>query len=481
VIALIAAIFLYGSLCVLADIAVLTLTWNGALLPLPGPGQPEIEWDQLKLLGGIITLLLFVTGTFTGFINLSSLHNLYASRLTRAYLGGSNYDRLVMPRDTEGRKTVQENAPKDDIDIAVYQQQPSAAPIHLINVTLNETRNRDGSQLVERDRKGLPVVFAPEGILIDAARSQFASKPCSQYYYPWTTVRTHKVEALSVGQLCAISGAAASSGMGALTTLGGALALTFANIRLGYWWNVATLIRRAPNIAISFRHWVWIRVTRPLRTYFYLFNEMTARYSRDYARLNISDGGHFENSGVYELLRRKVSKIVVCDNGADPDFAFRDLENLVRKARIDLGLSIVVATPTQVARKFGRGARNLFFNGVSVDWRDLLKAKPSEDPSDPARKDMESTFALYLLGYANAPGQKPFVQHHIIWLKPRSFAELPQDVIGYALRNPAFPHETTGDQFFNEAQWESYRALGFGMITTLMGYATHRADCFRRL
>jgi hypothetical protein len=466
-VALVVAVLLYGGLGVLADTAVQFVAWGG------GPLRPEPnEMFALTHLGwtGLIALIgMIVTGVGTGFINLSSLHNLYAARLTRAYLGGSNFDRL-RAAGQGGKTRVQENDPRDDIDAAAYQRQPSAAPIHLINVTLNETRNREGSQLVERDRKGVPAVFAPEGVLIDAARAAARRTPGHDYFYPWSDLAEQRVEALSVGQLCAISGAAASTGMGAKTTLGGALALTFANIRLGYWWSVGKLIRRTVSITESPRHWLYIKLTRPLRTYFYLFNEMTARYSRDYGRLNISDGGHFDNSGAYELLRRGVHTILVCDNGADPHFAFEDMENLIRKARIDQGLSINVANPKFVVSKFGVDGKKLFLNGGDKHWRDRAKNRAPDD----------AAFALLLVAYERS--SDPLTPKHIIlWLKPRLFAGLTQDVIGYSLAHGTFPHESTANQFFDEEQWESYRALGYSMMEGLFAQTYYKDDCLRVL
>ena len=485
-IALFCSVALYGALCIAVDISVQAVAWNGGSL---GLSLAASNWSphNLHVLGGIALFLLLITGTFTGFINLSSLHNFYTARLTRAYLGGTNLNRLRQQRtDTTKSVAIGDNDSNDDFDVAVYQGQASAAPIHLINVTLNETRNRDGSQLVQRDRKGLPVVFAPEGVFVDAARGNFLPKPAGAYYYPWSIMADHNVEALSVGQLCAISGAAASPGMGARTTIGGSLLFTFANIRLGYWWNVSSLIRRNPDIAQSVRHWAYVRITRVLRTYFYLTNEMFGRYSRDYARLNISDGGHFDNSGVYELLRRGVPTIVVCDNSADPDFDFEDLENIIRKGRIDLGLSISVASAAHVRRKFGQKGRALFLNGQDGDWRARARKQSPRAKGPVADEVRDEAFALLLVAHSDdetaASGAGgSIVKHHILWMKPRLFNGLPQDVVGYALTHRTFPHESTGNQFFNEAQWESYRALGYSMVQSLFESSRSKVDCFRKL
>ena len=55
----------------------------------------------------------------------------------------------------------------------------------------------------------------------------------------------------------------------------------------------------------------------------------------------------------------------------------------------------------------------------------------------------------------------------ILWLKPHMLEGMAPDVQGYAATHPSFPHESTGDQFFDEAQWESYRRLGVEMAIRL--------------
>ena len=56
--------------------------------------------------------------------------------------------------------------------------------------------------------------------------------------------------------------------------------------------------------------------------------------------IQVSDGGHFENLALYEMVMRRCHRIVVVDGGADPKFELEDLGNAVRKVRIDLGIQI---------------------------------------------------------------------------------------------------------------------------------------------
>jgi hypothetical protein len=68
-----------------------------------------------------------------------------------------------------------------------------------------------------------------------------------------------------------------------------------------------------------------------------------------------------------------------------------------------------------------------------------------------------------------------------VLLKPSLFGTLPADVWGYAEQHTSFPHESTSDQFFTEAQWESYRKLGYMMMEQLLTASPLKADLFREL
>jgi hypothetical protein len=481
---------LYGLLCVAVHIGLQYLLFGGALWAGPSNEQaltnitgfdPFFIWPILL---GATYVLFWFTGVSQGFLNLSSLHGIYAARLTRAYLGGTNLNRLRLSnaagRQHISNRSIKESDADDQIPIDVYQQIRTAAPLHLINTTLNETLSDEKSQLLERDRKGVPLVFAPEGVFIETAK---LVTPRS--HFSWERMKAHGVEGLSVGQLCAISGAAASTAMGGKTTLGGALALSFANVRLGYWWHVNDMINEAdgrlPGLdGIAKRLFSWLL---GFTTYLYLAREMFAYYQRNTPYINLSDGGHFDNSGAYELLRRNVRTIVVSDNGADPNFLFEDLENLVRKARIDLGMSVVVADKNEVSNLVGPDGAKLFLNGADTDWRQRAAARSTDGvavtPVDPA-------FCLLLKIYGRHWDGAKFSEKeahsgHIIWMKPRLYEGLPPDVTGYATSHRQFPQETTGDQFFDEAQWESYRALGFGMMRQLLAGSFAKENILRNI
>lgn len=436
----------YGAVAVTAGALVQAAIWDG----YPWQGG-TVDADATALLIATLAALGLLTGWSTGFINLSSLHNLYASRLTRAYLGASNLVRLETLEDPDRPDiTILDNHDKDYIQPETYGEADLPAPLHVINVTVNRTI-ADSSALVTRDRKGVPLSVEPHGVrLTDGARQRLLL---------WHRIGVRRyAESLSLGQWCAISGAAASSGMGRLTNLGFAMALTFANVRLGYWWWAPAAKppqpARSPSRAV--RAMLGAPVYRLLSTFFYLFDEMTARYSSGYDRQYLSDGGHFENTGAYALIRRDVPLILVCDNAQDQDYAFADLENLVRTARIDLGRELVLLGGAELRRflaEIGCGRATLFVDpAADRDWKAAMRDGKGE----------AFALAFAVQGGAGVPARR------LVLVKPRLLPGTPEDVAGYAAANPPFPQQTTGDQFFDEAQWESYRRLGEHCMTTLL-------------
>ncbi len=431
VVAFVAGIVLYGMVAIAAGALVDHFAWTVGAWVCP------VDWPRLLLTILIALGLAVLAGTATGFINLSSLHLLYASRLTRAYLGATNKERLVEAARSGKGFSIKNNNPDDYIQVPLYSRADLPAPLHIINTTMNETVDPQ-SQIVARDRKGEILSVEPGGVRV---ADELAG---------WKDIgRSRDAEHLSLGQWMAISGAAASSGMGRLTNLGLALAMTFANIRLGYWWWSPGVCRR--KSAVSLRMRLFARV---FGTFVYLFNEMTARYSRGYMRKYLTDGGHFENTGAYRLIQRRVPLILLTDDGADPDYAFADLEELVRKVRLDMGGEVEILKGDDLRLHLaGFGTRDL---SIFVDpaanpaWQDDMAARRGE------------AFVLVLRVRFEAEDL------HIFWVKPRFLPNLPPDVHGYGSANTDFPQQSTGNQFFDEAQWESYRRLGEESMNRLL-------------
>jgi len=156
-----------------------------------------------------------------------------------------------------------------------------------------------------------------------------------------------------------------------------------------------------------------------------LVSELLGRTDDRHPWLFVSDGGHFENLGLYEAVRRGCRDIVVVDASHDPDRNYDDLGNAIRKIRIDLGVRIERAGPWRI------GGRELRANGRYCALFDVIY-------------DDERSGSLLYVKAAVYPDAD----------------NVPIDVLQYAGRSETFPHESTARQFFTESQFESYRALG---------------------
>jgi len=127
-----------------------------------------------------------------------------------------------------------------------------------------------------------------------------------------------------------ISGAAANPNMGYHSSPLLALIMTLFNVRLGCWLPNPRLDKGENFFANS----------APRLALLPLLSEALGNTNDTGNFVQISDGGHFEDLGIYEMVMRRCHRIIVVDGGADPKFEFEDLGNAVRKIRIDLGIQI---------------------------------------------------------------------------------------------------------------------------------------------
>ena len=136
---------------------------------------------------------------------------------------------------------------------------------------------------------------------------------------------------LSLATAMATSGAAASANMGGATIKILTFSLSLLNIRLGYW-------LANPSRLSWFSSWIRRRISG-IGTWFFLL-ETLGQLSEKKLNVYLTDGGHIENLGIYELLQRRCKVIVAVDAEADPEMTFPSLVNLQVLARIDLGIRI---------------------------------------------------------------------------------------------------------------------------------------------
>lgn len=232
---------------------------------------------------------------------------------------------------------------------------------------------------------------------------------------------------ISLATAMTISGAAASPSMGYHTSTATSILMTLLNVRLGAW---------LPNPANKTLSSSAMLKSHPANALMPLFDEMLGRTDQYKDYVYLSDGGHFENLGIYEMIRRRCRYIVVSDAGCDPRCHFEDLGNAVRKVFIDQGVRIE-------------------FQDVEIDARGSDKAKLA--------------YAIGRITYPEKDRDGREEQGVILYLKPSFLGGAPMDVRAYAEANGEFPHQSTGDQWFSESQFESYRRLGEHLMDELFG------------
>lgn len=470
------------------------LLWSGQCAAC-GSGAPAPQATPVAAALAAMTVISLLTGRTIPFLNLSTLAQFYAARLTRAYLGASNARRTgyradppagTTPAAASAQPDVTRASASDDIRWQAYRPDLHGGPLHFVNVTLNETVT-GAAQLTQRDRKGMSMAIGPHGLSVgrhhhalwdgsDARIAPLALPPGRFAMFPADPhdgrgVDGHEVEPLGVGQWIAVSGAAFTTGLGSRTRMGLSMLLALSNVRLGYWWDSGVDPRRRRDRSARGaldRAFAWLAALAPVQAY--LANETFARFHGAHRRRwYLSDGGHFENTAVYELLRRRVPFIVVCDDGQDRDYAFEDAGNLVRKARIDWDAEIRFLSGDEIVELLGAGSPLLETLGTPAQLqrraRDPSGSQPVSRLHGQAYSERHATLA-----WARYGGDAQ-ARSLLLFVKPTLVGGEPLDLQDYFARHPDFPQESTLDQSFDEAQWESYRRLGEHIGQCLFGVA----------
>ena len=436
----------------------------------------------------ILLVFTFLFGRTRTFANLSTLHAFYWSRLTRTFLGASNPTRLQT-----GDTAVKDTVSGDDCEGTGYWNWPrlhataappvagpwrQGGPLHIINTTVNETMDAR-TKVQNQDRKGTGLALGPCGLSLGIRHHLVTDADGAPAIYPVDGYRVFRSarengrtpEPLSVGRWMSISGAAFSAATGANTTVPIAILAGMLNVRLGYWWDSGTPAPAGP-LDIRARQWSpWVTFESLLPVQSALLAEMLARTRGTAGQLwNLSDGGHFENMGGYELIRRRLPLIVIVDAEADPDYEFQGLSDLVRKARLDFNAEIKFLTGAQLSGRVD-GHTPVLPESVRQYFGDLGSLRRGRWTDEPVpgphgtvnqfaievdRSRVSQTHAaLATIAYGDTD-----TRSWLVYLKATLTGDEPEDVCHYHRAHPAFPQETTSDQFFDEAQWESYRRLG---------------------
>jgi hypothetical protein len=331
--------------------------------------------------------------------NSLTIHAFYKARLVRAYMGASN-ERRAGQKDVE----ITDAAPGDDVLLTQLRNTDRGAPYHLINTMLNLVGGGDLSTQARSSD-----LFLMSKLYCGSSRTGY--RPTKEY----------ACGSISLGTAVAVSGAAASPTMGAQTPSAALSALmTLFNIRTGYW---------APTPSLSY----WRSGAARLWPV-YTMQELVSQTMDLLPYCYLTDGGHYENTGVYSLIQRGCRLIVVGECGADPQATLDDLGNMIRKVRIDFRTEVT----------FGAGEIEKF--------RTLPPAPREHVVTGKIRYGKEHADALGLTEEER--------DGTIIVVKPNVAPDVALDVRQYGFLNADFPQQQTFDLWYDEAQFESYRRLG---------------------
>lgn len=380
-------------------------------------GEPHPPWTLVAVAALLLTAVV-VAASLVISVNRYSLHSIYRNRLVRAFLGAS--------RDQQVRyKSKNHFTDFDSFDSPLLHQlwEPEVKPrgddwkpLHIVNAAMNLVSSKN---LAWQERMAAPFTFS--ALHCGSGSSIFPDGAYRKTFPPPGQGRPYGARlGLTLGTAMAVSGAAVSPNMGYNTSPGVAFLMALFNVRLGWW--LANPRGDNPD------YWR-IKPPMALRPY---FMEMFGLTSETERWVYLSDGGHFENLGLYEMVRRRCRIIVVSDASCDPDYKFDDLGNALRKIWIDLGVRI------------------------DISGLDRLKKRFKERPT-PAKKG--PYWAVGRIRYNDADGGGK--DGWLLYFKSGLHGTEPMDVLSYAMTHAAFPHETTANQFFTESQFESYRRLGF--------------------
>ncbi|WP_137174119.1 patatin-like phospholipase family protein [Massilia sp. HP4] len=355
-------------------------------------------------------------------VNKFSLYMMYRLRLVRAYFGASTKNRA--PHPFTGFD------PKDDIKLAELCKKDGTVqrPYHLINAAVNMV---GGKELAWQTRKAANFCFSPmySGFELptmppDSMRWRLprgAYRPTERYASQMAPFKDNDA-GVHLGMAVAVSGAAASPNMGYHSSPPLSFLMTLFNLRLGRW---------SPNPVKADS---WQRAA-PYNGIASILSELFGLTDTRAKFLYLSDGGHFENLGLYELVRRRCRLIVAIDASADAGFKFGDLGNAIRRCQTDLNVPI------------------------SIKTSDMTTLGPPQPRA--------VSFVTGTIRYSQADGPQA-EEGVLLYIKPNIVGDENADIANYSKRYPGFPHQSTADQFFDEDQFESYRMLGHGAASAAL-------------
>ncbi len=431
---LLCGVFILGLIAVLGMIADRILGWAqqelGAQFPSLVAGRPN--WRLLIIDAAAIALLLCVIVWVTQRVNVNrySMHAVYRNRLTRAFLGPARGP----ARQPDPFTSLD---PEDNFPLAWLADATGRRTLFpVINLTLNMTA---GAPTGWSERKAMAFTATP--VACGAPLLRPDTQPSSRDVDPpgaYVSTRAYSglenrdadprtAHGLSLATAMTISGAAVSPNWGYHSSRLTAFVMTLFNMRLGAWLPNPAAVTRPEDLNLA-------RPPRSLRT---LLGDLFGSAGDQSPAIYLSDGGHFDNLGLYEMVRRRCRRILLVDASEDAACGFESLGDTLRKAAIDMQVRIEFDSPLRIVAR-----------------------------TDTAGLESAIGFAIATVLYPECPGDRA---SKLIYLKPCLLANVPTDVRAYANLHELFPHESTLEQSFTESQFESYRALGEYQARQLIG------------
>lgn len=386
-----AALFLYG----LGMVSYLSALGFLYLLTL------NAVWWMLAVLLLVASILI----AWAVNLNFLSIHRYYRDRLMETFMPDlpAGDDNTYSWKSDRGYLSLMKNL---------------VGPYHLINtnVVLVESENRK-----HRHRGGAAFVLSPLF--------------CGSSATGWAQTDTFMQNKLTLPTAVAISGAAVhpntgAGGVGPTRNKILSLLMAFLNMRLGYW------VPNPDPDKSKRRH------ERPNHFTAIRYEVFSGGYKEKAKFLQLTDGGHFENLAVYELIRRKVQVIICCDAAMDGETKFFDLQSLIRRVKDDFGAAI----------SFGKNDSNL---------NALVPNRPDKYFPEEVRY-AERGFTFGRIDYADGRTGT------LVLLKTTLPSNVDFTLKGYKRTHKSFPDQSTADQFFSERQFEAYRTLGYQIASDLL-------------
>jgi len=384
-------------------------------IPIAKLSTADLKAEHLELLANYSTIgfILWLYSLACVDVNFTSIHRFYRDKLSKAYIIG-----VKDKKDKNHGKFKNQVIHTDGVKLSSLNSY--RAPYHLINTLLNLEKTTE-SHL--NGRRGDFFLFS----------KNYIGGEITGY------CQTKNMEAASrhvdLATVMAISGAAAAPNSGKTTVKPLIFILAMLNIRLNYWLLNPAYVNGRNSLCYNSP---FTRVGPS-----YLFRELLGSPDAKHNFVNLSDGGHIENLGVYQLIQRQCRLIIVGDGEADQQLTFEGLSELVRMVQIDTGIKIDIDGLDEIRRGEQHHAiGTIHYGNGRIGKLIYLKSSLLGDNNLKATLEKEQ--------YTTSPHRDDNLMY-----------DYNAYIAHYKETNPDFPHQTTADQFFDEAQFECYRALGY--------------------